>query len=419
MTRAVITTCLAALTFWVLLSYATLVATFLDGRIFVSKDGNNIRVGDFVPFYMGALLARDSLKEKFNIYDPDVQLKYTRAITAPVQPEKPRILQSPPYLLGMLLPLAAFDLHGAWIIWTVAALIAAAISIWRLSAIAFDDRASRLLMVAAFFSFYPTWLAVGQGQTAPFIFAALLFFFDRLSRKAYVQSGLSTAIISIKLQFLPIPVLIGCILGRLRFVKGGAIAAAALLLLSVLVVGVTNVINYPHSLFSAETDTRFEGVSPVTMQNIRGFLSVLAGGDPQWVHLVSAAFMLLGLFLIAVLWSRQQSKLKQSSLGQDRMFDLLVAVTIPVMLITSVHAHVYDYLYMSIPWALLWRHRDTLTPGARHFVFWSAIAFVPLSWLCSIFHDFLLHIDVQPYVWWSGVLGVIAYRAVRRECKPQ
>lgn len=406
--------CLAILTCWVVVSYAALVTTWQDGRLFVGQSGSNIRVGDFVPFYMGSLMARDSLSHKFDIYDPAVQLAYTSKILAPVQIQRPRCLQSPPYLIALLLPLSIFDMRTAWVIWTLAALCAAASAIWYLSKIAFSSILSRILMVASFFAFYPAWLAIGQGQTAPFIFAGLVLFFHLLSKQRFLASGLAAGIISIKLQFLPIPAVLGSLLGNRRFIGGAVIAAVVLAILSVLVFGPQNVINYPHSLLSAETDSRFEGVSPTTMQNVRGCLAAITGGDTTWIHIVSAAAMLLAIVWLAWLWNERAKSFLAVPLGQQQAFDLLVAVSVPIMLTTSVHAHPYDYIYMALPGALLWRHSKNRRDGERTLLFVWMIAFVPLSWLFSIFHDALLRFYVQPYVIWSLIPLAIALRALNR-----
>jgi hypothetical protein len=88
-----------------------------------------------------------------------------------------------------------------------------------------------------------------------------------LRSESHFLAGLLTGFIVIKLQYAPLIVLVGLILGRLKFLYGLIISSSIFLLATLYVVGWDNIISYPSSLLYGES---LQTTGAVIMQNFRG-----------------------------------------------------------------------------------------------------------------------------------------------------
>jgi hypothetical protein len=205
------------------------------------------------------------------------------------------------------------------------------------------------MAVALTFAAYPTWLSYTLGQTSLYTYPAVVYLLSRLLVGKGFSSGLAGIWAFVKLQYAPVLLLAGAIRGKLHFMAGAAVAVLFLLLLSIGVLGVDNVVGYPHVLLSGETGSNVSGVSAEAMQNIRGFLTLLMVPSAI-VSKIAMVCFLLSLPLVAWLWFKVYPWEQHS----PRRFQLFSSLSLLIALAASPHTHSQDYMLASIVCIWIW-----------------------------------------------------------------
>ncbi len=387
----------------------TLFARVLDGRPYTN---------DFVSYYNAAVLGRRCLSEKIDIYSIELQNESLNKLIAPVVPESPFFLQYPPFFFALMTPLAFIGLFPAWLLWICAGLALVYCSSTTLAARNFPENHKRLLVVGSILSSYPCWLSTELGQMSLFLYAAIATLFHFLEQQRGMAGGLVSAVSMIKFQYYPVIGLIGLICGKVKFLIGACIILSLLLLLSVGVVGLDNVVNYPAALLKGESGAAVSGVSPHMMQNVRGELFVILGDVPA-VKYTAAAAMAGGVLFIAWLWLMPGRRFRESD---PHAFRVLSSISLLIMLTTSLHTHSQDYLLIGIVAILLlpWlddRLKQRQSPSlrfARSLLIW----WVPVSWLLFFIMQISVLTRVQPFFFWALALLLPVLREVLLPRKP-
>ena len=371
----------------------TLFARVLDGRPYTN---------DFVSYYNAAVLGRRCFTEKIDIYNIDIQNESLNRLIAPVVPELPFFLQYPPYFFVLVSPLAFLGMLPAWLVWISTGLFLMFCTYGKLASPSYPQLSKQRLLFALVLSSFPCWLSVQLGQTSLFLFAATASFFCLLEEKRGAFAGAVSGLHMIKLQYYPVIGLVGLIFGRFKFLVGAAGILALLLGLSVFVLGLDNVIHYPQALLKGEAGPGISGVSPHAMQNVRGQLHVLVGGDLPVVRYVSLGALVAGIAFVGWLWGFAREKLCRFELHG---FRLLAAVTILIMLVTSPHTHSQDYLLLALPAVMLrpWLDERCAGAGAAHLRFARALLiwWPAASWVMFFLMQLAPLTRVQPFFVWA------------------
>jgi hypothetical protein len=420
----------SALIIWAGLAYAELGSFMHRGILFARVLNGRPYVSDFVNVYNGAVLAGRCLRGvATEIYDIKVQNDSVKALIAPVVPESPFFLQYPPYFFTLVLPLSLFPMPLAWFCWNVTGAGLFAFSLLKLGkALSSDrlrqgedaalepppakpagrqpraDRTAFHVLVLAFCS-YPAWLSVELGQTSFFLAAAAAFMLYFLIRKKYMPAGIVSGIIMIKLQYYPFFFLIGLARGGTRFLLGALFSLAALLAVSAGVLGTGNILQYPHALLSGETGQAVSGVSSFMMQNLRGELVLICGGEnPLLLKSVLAVFVIC---LSGVAWLCFQLVRRQST----NSLACVSALSIMIALLASPHTHTQDYLLLSVAgllfWNLLASEKSDWHPLSQTLSSNLLIFFSPVSWLLFFLQPLARQIALQPFFIWLACLTVL------------
>ena len=419
--------------------------------MFARKVNGELALTDFVNVYNAALLTKRCLSHKVDIYDPLVQAQSQEAITAPLKPDKPFYLQYPPYFFSLMLPLAVFNVSGAWCAWSLLGMICLLGGLRYLASDCEFSKLERTAMYATVLTSYPVWLCFGMGQTALPNYAAVVAFWCFLRQRNYFKSGLAAAIIAIKMQYLAVVGVVGLVVGQFAFVAGLAVLLSTMTAYSIAVLGLDNVLAFPHALLQHESSANVSGVSPVTMQNIRGYLLLTTHADARIVFGISVLMLAMAVTALVIAWHRWTIGAKgqlpgskrnevagtevvgtevvganiaftdplaeTSRMKPDRVFKYLASLTIPLLLITSLHTHVYDYVLMTIPSIWLWdlmrtsEASDKLSRALRILIF----TFWPATWIFAQFRDLLSSMYIQPAVIWALAVFIIAMRIFLRE----
>lgn len=402
------------LTVWGLLSYASLAQFLMENRLFaLSLDGRPY-VCDFVNSYNAALLSGQAGKEGLAIYDPRVQAESLARLIYPVAPELPFYLQYPPYFWVIMRPLAWFDLTGAWVVYCLVTGLSLIATLSVLVARKWNCNLARVMAVAAVLSSYPAWLSFRLGQVSLMLFPLLALYWIMLASRRGVLAGAVAALLCIKLQYAPVLLTVGIIVGRLGFLAGFASTMLTMVAVSVAVLGWTNVSVYPRALLAGETSGRVSGVQAMLMQNVRGALELVTGGGGTFV--IGTSLLALVVVAIAVAWVW----LRIVRSGQDAtVFEQGASLTTLALLASSLHTHVQDYLMAAIP--CLWLYApDPSVNGIWHegrILRGLIIAFPALTWVFFLLMPYFLLARIQPYFIWAVAVMYLAYRLLESNLK--
>ncbi len=380
---------------WLVLSYGELFRLLARGRLFALEIGGRPFVSDFVMYYNAAVLAGRCTAGGIDIYSPEVQQRSLLELISPVVPELPFYLQYPPPFFALVRPLAYLGMTAAWAVWCALGALLVVLSAWCLARESGGLWFRRAFIVVAVLAAYPAWHGFRVGQASLFFFPLMLAYWALLRGGRPLGAGLVTGLMMVKLQYAPITLLVGCLLGRLRFAAGAALASGLLVALSVLLLGWPNVAGYPRALWQAETSGAVSGVNGEMMQDVRGALVILCGGDGPVVHLGSALALVAGLGAVAWLWLRAG---KRGGCSREQ-FNLCASLTVLILLVTSPHTHVQDFLLSAIPcaWGYAAAERAACRSRPARLLQAMIIAMPALTWVFYLFRELFWLARLQPF----------------------
>lgn len=399
---------LSAMFIWAGFAYADLGVYMHDGILFARVLNGRPYVSDFVNVYNSAILAdRCRRGEKINIYDMTLQNESVKKLIAPVVPEEPFFLQYPPHFFALNLPLAAFPMPAAWLLWNLCGIVLSVFALFKLAgAIEFSaDKKKTITFMALAFSSFPAWLSVELGQTSLFLVSALTLMLYFLKRRKHLFAGFAAGFLTLKLQYIPFFGLIGLFSGRVQFIAGGIACLVALGLVSLAILGLPNILNYPHALLSGETGKAVSGVSSHMMQNLRGQLVLWSGGDKPVIFKSAAAIFLLSLIPVGLLnW-----KARFSEALEGGGFEPVWALTIMSALLFSPHTHTQDYVLLFVASMLLWKWLSSgqRTGLRRAAIRWLIMLFPGLSWFLFFLQPLFMYVGVQPFFIYLVIITIL------------
>lgn len=391
--------------FWSLNAYMLLGKALVQGEQFALRIDNKPYISDFVIFYSAGILARQCLTSPVKIYDVAVQDKLQRELVAPVEAEQTFYNQNTPLLFVLFIPFSIMSMANAYVAWTSISAVMAFLMLRASILPSFSSAFAKLTAITAFFGTYPVWVSFRLGQTSLFLFPVLVAFWMFLKQGRFVQAGAVASLVMMKPQYFPMIIAVGVALGGLKFLASAVVASFVLLAISTLIVGWQNILEFPHAIVNHELSSNVIGVHAGSMQNIRGMLVLLLGEDTRTVHYISAAFALLAVAAMFLVWKRCSVK------DNPMRFDLLASITVLVMLITSLHAHIQDYIIAMLPCAWLFiiaGQPEVLSRKKAMLVKTLVISFTIVSWIFFLFL-FVFHlIKIQPFALWAITMLVVS-----------
>ncbi|MBS1990450.1 MAG: DUF2029 domain-containing protein [Cyanobacteria bacterium SZAS LIN-3] len=384
-------------------------------------------ISDFVNVYNSACLAAAAQKEKIDIYSPALQAEYSLKLTAPIKPEQPFYLQYPPMLFALVRPLALFDMFGAWVVWCslgVLGIAASTVALVRATSARVTTAATgktlfgvgaftMVFAIAATLASFPSWYSVRLGQTSLLLVPGLAAFWVCCLKRRYFLAGLASGVVLVKLQYLPPVFIVGALVGAWKFLGGFSVIGVLLLVLSIAIVGMDNVMRFPQALLKGESNQGVSGVAAEQMQNVRGNLTLLLGGDNTLVHLLSIGAFALGMAALIFLWWRARRKgLDTTTTEGASKFRVLASISTIIMLVLSPHCHMQDYLALVIPCIWLWfecvdKAQDLpVMKTLRRLV----LSFPILGWPFYVFLFLFQLIKIEPFFLWAVVVMGLALK---------
>lgn len=392
-----------ALLTWAVMAYREIALFLMKGTLFARVLDGRPYINDTVHWYNAALLARKCLSDNIDIYDPMVQDQNVRSITAPVAPEGLLYLQYPPQFFPLMLPFSFFPITIAYFIWCGITLALICVALWYLLKETVQAGFARWFAFAGVLSCFPAWMSFELAQTSLFQFPATVGFWLLLRNKQFFAAGILTAILTVKIQYLPALGLAGLLLGKGKYLSGALLSAALLAVATFANVGWSNIANWPRALKFGETSTQVVGVGAHEMQNLRGELVLLLGGDTPLIHTVTMIVFAVSVAGLAFMWWRGYPAL-QKKIG-DNAFGVCVAVSILVSLICSPHTHFQEFFSSSAALLFLYpavRQLSDTLPGKVLTVL--IIGFPVFSWVFYLLKPLLAMVYIQPFFIWSLVI---------------
>lgn len=407
----------AVLFFWGLQAFIFLGKLHQNGELFAQVIDKKPYVSDFVNVYSAGVLCQRNMQKPIDIYDANVQANLQKELLAPIVPEDPFYNQYPPVMFLLFYPLSFFTMQGAWIAWAVFSFALISIAICQTVLPLYNSRIKKLIAYTAIMASYPTWLSFRLGQTSLLLMPVMMYFFYLLQKKRYFWSGLVSSLVLLKLQYLPTTVAIGFAMGRLPYLLGFVSGATALSLASLLALGWQNFLAFPQAILSGESGAKGSGVAPEMMQNLRGVMVLFAGADTRVVHIAAAALGLIAIISIFVVWlrfKRNEKITNDEPAIRDGRYFMLIALTLFLMLITSVHTHTQDYVLAVVASSMCFyvtyeRHlpQSMADSPLSKWTLRLALAFPVVSWLCFFAMPFLQLLKIQTFAFYAMVQTIL------------
>ena len=305
---------------------------------------------DFVTFYGAGKSVREG--QVRDLYDYDHQLSVQQEFTSH-QDLLPFI--HPPFEVWLFLPLAYFSFSTAYLVWTFFNLSLLGLVLFLLRPYGAEfGTVERLILVGT--SLYPALATILQGQDSFWVLLAYTLAYIGLKKNRDFQAGCCLAAGLVKFQIVLPFVFIFLLSKRLKFVYGFLFGSAALVLVSLLLVGPTGLFQYVKFLSRMNAPGHeTPHINPAAMPNLRGIVDLLLAGKAS-TPVSTAAILITSLLLIV--WASR--KLGTKSNPTERTFELKFALAILLALLTSYYLFLHDLSPLILPAFLVLNHFSTM-----------------------------------------------------------
>ncbi len=311
---------------------------------FPVQKNDTANVVDFSSFYCAAQIVRQGLGR--DLYDLRTQVEFQLKVAS-----VHAFYNHPPYEALLFVPLTHFTYHTAYIIWTfvsVLLLTVAALLIKSHAKISLAiSQYVRLpgdlgLVLVLFITFAPATTCLLLGENSMLTLLIFTAVFVLLKRGSEDFAGCVLALGLYKPQFILPFVVILLFRRKWTVIRGFAVVAFLLALVSIGISGLKVITTYPRFLFFDSTYQKVAGFNPKYMPNIRGLLYLALDGrlgKPVFAFLVAS-------FSLSVLWIAAKS-------WRDEEIGLSFSAALLATLLASYHLYNYDLVLLLLPIAIL------------------------------------------------------------------
>jgi Glycosyltransferase family 87 len=294
---------------------------------------------DFRQLYAAGYMVRTG--HAGELYDIRAQQRFQDVLVGSDERALPFI--RPAYQALLFVPFSLLPYRGAYLAFLAVNLVLLAIAFWILrSHMSNLMRVWRFLPVFLFLVFYPTALALMQGQDSILLLLVLAAALATLDGGQELRAGMLLGLGLFKMQIVIPVALLFLLWRRWRFFAGFALSACLLSLISLWVVGFAQTTAYARSLLSVGTNMAAVHQFPLRvsiMANLRGlFFGLLGTRLPDfWIQVLTIVTSVLVLLWVAL-----------AIPGTQKRVDALV-IAITVSLIVSYYLFIHDLSVLLIP----------------------------------------------------------------------
>jgi hypothetical protein len=380
------------------------------------------------------------------LYDQAAQLDGQRLLTRQgylrLSPNDPQLHYPYPYTPILALAWAPFTLFSplaSMALWDLLNIVAFMAGLLVLVADLPLPRLLRALLILGVITSLPWVVNLEQGQSTGFIALGLALGVVALRRWHGFSAGLAFGLLFLKLQWLPVIVLMLLLKGRWRALAGLALVGLALGLETTLVLGPSWLPAYFGVLTTATRSGSAYLLTPAASHSLNGGIYALLGpGNASLVTPLTLLGTIAILGLLAWVWlytprARVFSWLNQALTWQPGTpaWDARVALTLLVAILTNLQLNTHDLSLLVLPATLgfsslygLWAERDLkgapptysrIFPALWHACLW-LLYFTPLLLLDRILdptNPLPIRLTTWLMVLMLGLLAALGVRTVR------
>jgi hypothetical protein len=335
-------------------------------------------VSDFTQFYAVGKLAASS--ERALVYDPQAQDRYLNQVIAPLHTTKICYGQNVPWFFMLMAPFTSWPLRQAYFLYCALGIVFGSLGL------ALVLRSLRKLpwletcaMVLACNAAMPAWFALNHGNTSYYLLGFACLYVTSLRAEKDWIAGLALALLAQKPQYAIPASLPAFRFQRWKLIGAAAAVEFAIWVGSALYLGPENILNYPKTLFSTDTNSNLDGMYPRQMVSVRAMYATFISEHAS-MPLACATFA-LGLLLLFWMWLKVKK-------DDARQFRWAMAVTVMAMLVMSPHTSMYDVLLLSLPVVLtLPVESEVKKPAAASAWTWLIAGYPFTSWFLYLIED--------------------------------
>lgn len=310
---------------------------------------------DFTAFYGAAKLVNAG--DAPQIYDPAAQFRAQREFTANAELRHgPLRYIHPPFEALLFVPFSMFAYPAAFVLWDVLNVVLVIVVAYVLRRSVLAGTGVRTWEVAlGFFAFFPMFMNFSQGQDALLLLLFVALAYAAMKRGADFVGGVWLGMGLFRFHLIIPLVLILAYWGRRRIALGFAVAAAALFLVSVAMVGWTAIIGYPAYLWAWSSIPGFGRTPGSLLPSVMGLVTGWPGiSRAQWLLRGGVLIASAGL-LIVVAGMRRAAR-------DPELFPLSFSCAILFSALVGYNTSAYDLALLVLPILVLGRSRAGESP---------------------------------------------------------
>ena len=281
-----------------------------------------------------------------------------------------------PFIAVLWSPLSGLPPLTQMALWDVLNLMLMAGGLWYLVASLPMSRTTRLLLLLGGLTSFPFIVNLQQGQSSGIVMFAWATGFALLRQGRDLPAGLAFGLLALKVQWLPLLLLVLVWKRRWKVLLGIGAVSMALLSLTILLIGTGWIGDYIGVIQRAQQGAREFLLDPWYSHSLTGGLTALFGRDAEGaIRLANLGFTLLAAVGLLYVWRRRWSP------GIIR-WDAAAAITFLATALTNAHLNTHDLSLLALPAALGMAAFAAAQPAdriARYWVYGLPVAYLVVS----------------------------------------
>ncbi len=380
---------------------------------------------DFFQFYQVSELAKSN--QSHRVYDIDVQKEWHQNLIKPFTDEsldKVFYNQQPPFSYVLLLPLSLLPANYAYIAWCLLQVTFGLTALVLLAGKGALGTAARkrdkFLFALGVLASFPAFVCIWHGNTTFWLVGFLSLYTYCVYSGKDILAGAMLSLSTFKPQYLLVMALPAAAMKKWKVIAALILCETILMLAAIPIIGFENTVFYPQIVAHAESSPKLYGVNDQWMVSIRGLFAQYLSSKQSLMF--AAIVMFAGLVPLFLLWRFVLKRLEQSK-NQDekeRALAFAWATTIVFSVFSSPHAHVFDWLLISMAAALTMKTLSLRKLGDIPYEerWWCGflILFPLLGWLAN----YTLTYKVAPLFFFlpsSAYLLLVAFSIALKACR--
>lgn len=252
-------------------------------------------------------------------------------------------------------------------------------------------KANLALPLALVLLAYPTWLTLTTAPAMILAPVALCAYWLSMRHKQYLVAGLLTALCAFKPEWLPFLILPGFIFGGLPFTGGVAVAAAAAFFGA----------QAMHVPLDASLFAGSAAIPTHSLQNFSAMLALVLGENTPNLLIGTLACYVVSVVSSTELWWRMH----QIADSPNKFWKKCAATTL-IMLTTSIHTTITDYIVLVPVLVWLWQATADDINDNGGLVRKVIVAYPIVSWAYFALQTAFPMVNAPLYFVWGVVLSV-------------